>query len=398
MAVQHSILAELALRLARSPEDVATEGLAYVLGRSEAARTCVHRLAGGWAPVALRPITLFRSQVGATDGSRPDLQGHDAQGKPVVIFENKFWAGLTPAQPVEYLQRLAAQGGVLCFVAPAGRLPILWPELIQRASTGAAQVGVRRDESELKVAHVGENRSLVIVSWSFLLGQLREALEAQGELALVADVLQLIGLAARMDTSGFIPVSVTDLTAPTARHVLQFCDVVDAAVELLLGKPFASKRGLKATAAQGWYGHYLRLHGLVCFLSFDAPLWAKHGRSPIWLRTTFPESPPQIEQAIARLLGHDGYVRPGDAERPGVWVPVQLPEGCERDAVIASVVDQTLRVADVLQGIAPPDAPVVAPPVLSAAVEDAIVAGQRREAKPSYGLRRLNKNSDTRAS
>ena len=29
-------------------------------------------------------------------------------------------------------------------------------------------------------------------------------------------------------------------------------------------EPFASKRGLKATAGQGWYGHYLRLHGLVC--------------------------------------------------------------------------------------------------------------------------------------
>src|SRR5262245_12936717 len=106
MAVQHSILAELALRLAKSPEDVATEGLAYLLNQSEAeaARTCVQRLAGEWAPVALHPITLFRSQVGATDGSRPDLEGHDAQGRPVVIFENKFWASLTEAQPREYLQ------------------------------------------------------------------------------------------------------------------------------------------------------------------------------------------------------------------------------------------------------------------------------------------------------
>jgi len=81
MAVQHSILADLALRLAKSPEDVATEGLAYVLSRSEAARNCVQRLAAEWAPVALRPITLFRSQVVDTDGSRPDLEAHDEQGK-----------------------------------------------------------------------------------------------------------------------------------------------------------------------------------------------------------------------------------------------------------------------------------------------------------------------------
>jgi hypothetical protein len=364
MAVQHSILADLALRLAKSPEDVATEGLAYVLSRSDAARACVQRLADEWAPVALRPITLFQSQVGATDGARPDLEAHDAQGKPVLIFENKFWAGLTPAQPVEYLQRLAAQGGVLCFVAPTARLLMLWPELLQRATIGLVQVGVRREESELKIAHVGDKCSLVLASWSFLLSQLREALEAQGEVALVADVRQLIGLAARMDTTGFIPLTVADLTASTARHVLQFCEVVNAAVDgHLVHEPFASVRGLKATGGQGWYGRYVRLHGLVCFFSFDAPIWAEHGRSPIWLRMTFPNEPysSQVEQAVARLLGHDGYVRPGDVKRPGVWVPIRIPEGRERDAVIDSVVHQVLKVAAVLHGIAPPDTTVAAP-------------------------------------
>jgi hypothetical protein len=365
MALQpHSILADLALRLAKSPEDIATEGLAYVLGRSEPARACIQRLAADWTPAALRPIMSFRSQVGAADGSRPDLEAHDAEGIPVVIFENKFWAGLTPAQPVLYLRRLAEHGGVLCFVAPAARLLMLWPELTQRATTTPASVRVLRDESELKVAYVGENRGLALASWTFLLGQLREALEAQGDLALAADVRQLMGLAARMDTSGFIPLTLGDLTAPTARHVLQFCEVVNATIDLLLRQPFASRRGLRATGGQGWYGSYLRLHGLVCFLSFDAPLWAEHGRSPIWLRTTFPESayPSHIEQAISRLFGPDGYVRPGDVGRPGVWVPLRVPEGRERDAVIASVVDQVLKVADVLQGIAPPEAPVETPP------------------------------------
>jgi hypothetical protein len=365
MALQpYSILADLALRLARSPEDVATEGLAYVLGRSEAARACIQRLAADWAPAPLRPITLFRSQVGAEDGSRPDLEAHDAAGVPVVIFESKFWAGLTPAQPVLYLRRLADHGGVLSFIAPTARLPMLWPELTQRATTNSAPVRVLRDEPELKVAYVGENRGLVLASWSFLLGQLREALEAQGEPALVADVRQLMGLAARMDASGFLPLTVSDLTAPTARHVVQFCEIVNAAVDLLLREPFASSKGLRATGGQGWYGRYLRLHGLVCFLSFDAPLWAEHGRSPIWLRLTFPDSlyPSQIEQAIARLLGRDGYVRPGDAARPGVWVPARVPEGRERDAVIASLVDQVLKLADVLQGIARPEAPVETPP------------------------------------
>jgi hypothetical protein len=365
MALQtHSILADLALRLAKSPEDVATEGLAYVLSRSTAARACVQRLAGQWAPVELPPIVLFQSQA-AKDGSRPDIEAYDAHGKPVLIFENKFWAGLTPAQPIEYLQRLAAQGGVLCFVAPQARLPLLWPELFQRATTGPAQLRVLCQESDLIVAHVGENRSLVLTSWPFLLGHLSEALEAHGDLALVADIRQLIGLAARMDTSGFIPFSAADLTAPTARHILQFCDVVNGAVdEHLLRQPFASIRGLRATGGTGWFGRYVRLHGIVCFLSFDAPLWAEHGRSPIWLRVTFPNTPnaSKIEQAIAGLLEQNGYVCPGDVARPGVWLPLPVPEGRERDAVIGAVADEVLRVANVLRGIASPDAPVETPP------------------------------------
>src|SRR5262249_55606764 len=168
--------------------------------------------------------TSFRSQVGAADGSRPDLEAHDAQGIPVVIFENKFWAGLTPAQPVLYLRRLAERGGALCFVGPAARLPMLWPELTQRATTTPASVRVLRDEPELKVAHVGENRGLALASWNFLLEQLHQALEAQRDQRLAEDVRQLMGLAARMDTSGFIPLTLADLTAPTARHVVQFCE------------------------------------------------------------------------------------------------------------------------------------------------------------------------------
>ena len=362
---QYSLLADLALRLANSPEDVATEGLAYVLARSDAARACVQRLANEWAPPTirpLRPIMLFQSQV-AKDTSRPDLVAQDAQGEPILIFENKFWAGLTPAQPDQYLQRLAAQGGVLCFVAPQARLPILWSDLRKRTIDVAAHD--RRNDPEMKLADVGENRSLVLTSWAFLLRQLREALEAHGDLALVADVRQLDGLAARMDTSGFIPLTAADLTAPTARHVLQFCEVVNAVVdEHLLQQEFASVRGLKATGGKGWFGRYVRLHATVCFLSLDMPMWAEHGRSPIWLRTTFPDTPdiPKIEQAIAGLLGHDGYFRPGDVGRPGVWVPLAIEEGREGDIVVKSVADQVLKIANVLSGIASSDVPVETPP------------------------------------
>ena len=85
-----SLLGELALRLAKSPEDVATEALAYILARSDAARSTVQRLAEEWCPWGLRPIVSFRSQVVGGDAARPDLEAQDADGVPVVIFAIAF--------------------------------------------------------------------------------------------------------------------------------------------------------------------------------------------------------------------------------------------------------------------------------------------------------------------
>ena len=350
---EYSLLAEIALRLARSPEDVATEGLAYVLARSEGARAIVQSLAADWAAGPLRRIASFRSQVGAGDDSRPDLEALDSGGVPVVIFENKFWASLTDAQPVSYLRRLKGHGGILCFVAPTTRLPFLWPEVTERAAAAFGSVQPVRNEQELKLARVDENRVLALTSWAFLLGQIRTALETQGDLSLAADVRQLIGLAARMETSGFVPLTVADLTAPTARHVLQFCQIVNVVVENLLREPFASKKGLKASAGEGWYGHYLRLHGLGCQLSFDAQMWAQYGRSPVWLRVTSPSwrySEP-VERAMAEHLGTNGYVALRDGYWAGVWTPIGIPEGRELDAVVESIRQKLIAIANVLQHV-----------------------------------------------
>jgi hypothetical protein len=46
-----------------------------------------------------------------------------------------------------------------------------------------------------------------------------------------------------------------------------------------------------------------------------------------------------------------------------VWIPISVPEGRERDDVVASVLEQVVRIADALRGIAPPEAPVETPPV-----------------------------------
>lgn len=350
-----SLLGELALRLAKSPEDVATEGLVYILSRSAAARNLVQRLSEEWAGQSLRPIAFFRSQVVGSDDSRPDVEAQDADGKPVVIFEDKFWASLTDGQPVAYLSRLSERGGVLCFVVPAARTILLWDELTRRIGEAeSTAVELVRDEPELKVGRVDASRALVLTSWGFILGQIRSALETEGNLALVADLRQLSGLAARMETSGFVPFTLSDLTAPTPRHVVQFCDVVDAAVARALQESFANKKGLKATAGAGWYGHYIRLHDHGCQLSFNAPMWNRFGRSPLWLWVRSPDWKPSdvVDQALARHYGSDECISVRDGwGAGGTWLAIRVLEGRELDVVVSDVVRQLADVADVLSGV-----------------------------------------------
>src|SRR5262245_39667836 len=108
-------------------ENLATEGLPYVLGRSAEARRLFLRFlerSGQSFPGDL----AFKTQLPNEDGAIPDLVGRDAAGAQVVIVEAKFWAGLTGQQPNAYLTRLPV-GGLLVFVAPALRFESLWPEL-----------------------------------------------------------------------------------------------------------------------------------------------------------------------------------------------------------------------------------------------------------------------------
>jgi len=364
--MKHStLLAEVALHFAPSPEDVATEGVLYVLERSGAATALLVRLAEDLTQVKGRPVTSIRSQAGSDDAARPDLELLDQSGQPVILFENKFWAGLTEAQPNTYLARLADAGGVLWFVAPEGRLPFLWPELLDRVRASDLETVQLLDSSESKAASLEGGRAIILTSWSFLLGQLQTAVDAEGSVQLSSDVHQLKGLASRMDTGGFLPFTSSDLTGPTARLVRQFCALVDGAIQVLLREPWASKKGLRASAGSGWYAQYITLHGHGCQLCFHAQMWEDHGKSPLWLRVAGPDwsYPERSEHAILSRIGPEGCVKlRNKGWKVGIWLPVMIPAGREFDDTVSGVVSRLRDVADALDGLLSEQAAVSPPP------------------------------------
>ena len=84
-------------------EPAATVALAYILNSCpDTARAFIGMLRE--ANVEFEPGRI-EAELDIEDG-RPDLTIHDIDGRVRVFVENKFWAGLTAAQPVSYLEEL----------------------------------------------------------------------------------------------------------------------------------------------------------------------------------------------------------------------------------------------------------------------------------------------------
>lgn len=358
-----TLLADLTVLLARSPEDVATEALTIVLQRSAVARAAVQRLIDSWSvgnPSGV--VATWRAQVAAADDARTDMEGTSAAGELVAVLENKFWAGLTINQPATYLSRLP-RNGVLVFVVPASRTPIIQFEIAERARQVGELSAQLTQAGETWLSPLISGRTLVVTGWPTVLSSIEQSLEAAQDYATLADVRQLQGLVSKMDREGFRPFSVTDLTGNAGRLVIQACSVVDQATSILVAARTADKRGLRASGGRGWYGQYMRVRGYGWQLMFSSDRWDRFGSSPVWLRIVsdswkFPE---QAAVVLRQYAGHTvGFEEARDAEWIGVWLPVRLAEGREEPYVVSDVVHQLTELANVLPPIL---SPVLEPPL-----------------------------------
>lgn len=230
----------LAMRFAKSPEDLATEALGYILQNSPAARRAFLEHLLDLIPEPPEHLDLpedlvFRTQVGGQKRQRPDLVGSDVAGRLRVIVEAKFWSGLTENQPSAYLDMLPFdQPGLLIVIAPEARRRSLWPELKRRCPS----------ESELKpfCLWIGPHRRyLALTSWQDVLARLVQA----GEEASRADVQQLRSLCDRMDSEAFFPFSSEDFAPLIGRRIAQYYQLIDDLVAQLGSKGIAVTKGLR---------------------------------------------------------------------------------------------------------------------------------------------------------
>ncbi|WP_238015164.1 hypothetical protein KZZ52_01865 [Dactylosporangium sp. AC04546] len=348
----------LATRLSVHPENVATEGLAYVLQTSIPVARAFEDYLGRCAhlPAGLHYVT----QATGEDGAIPDLAGIAGDGSAPLLVEAKFLAGLTDHQPVSYLQRLPAdQPAMLLFIVPSARLELLWTEVLARSAAGGLSPTAEQGNGEYRHALVGAQHVLAVTSWRALLMTLVDAAIAANDPPARSNLDQLRGLCERMDSQAFVPLTVPDLSGSVAVRLLQYIDLIDRTVKRLANSGVASMRAsdgsaLRSKAADGWWGRYLALAGVTCLLRLSAQSWATDRATPIWLQIGYRGKPSAsvILHAIGPLQAQRNRVFARD--EGFVDVAIDLPVHVETDAVVDSMVQQISLVASYLQSAVQP--------------------------------------------
>ncbi len=326
-------------------ENLATEALAFILNRAPAARASLHRrivALVGDVPSFVRVAT----QVAVGEECRPDLVFLGDGGKCLGYIEAKFWAALTAAQPVEYIRRLADDGGgVLVFVAPDRRLPTLRGEILERLR--AADMTPSDFGGGTSIV-VGEVR-LGLLSWSSLLSTLHDAASEDRET--LSDVHQLRGLVERFETEGFIPltrVDLDDLDVP--RRLVTLTNLASEIVDVASEEGVLSVKRLMVRARDYGGGRYAAFKNAGCWIGVDYELWGLRGRSPLWIEFAASDwsRAGQLHEPLRAWLNSDPPR--AFADDGGIQVPILLTVGAEKDRVVADAVRQLHELDAVLKG------------------------------------------------
>ena len=338
-----SILAHIVLGGKLPGEPAATQALDYISNSSsDVAQAFVNVL--GKAGIYFEPGRI-ESEV-AHGKTQPDLTIRDTDGQLRVFVENKFWAGLTKAQPVSYLRNLPRDiPSALLFIVPEQRIAIIWSELKERCSQKSLYLTDESPTSGVIWARAGP-RVLLITSWRYVLDVLRDAARECGRGTIERDVLQLRGLTDRMDSEAFLPLCADEITDQgLARRPINYSDLIEDITQELVQRRIADTEGLRAT--HGYYsaGPYLRVYkrfGL--WLGVELERWRDLGITPLWWCPGHGDfSGTRGEWSKFKQLFNDAQDYEGS-----LCIPIRLTTGVERDRVISNAVSQMQRIADAL--------------------------------------------------
>ena len=345
MAEAKSLLSLIARGYAAGREDAATEALRFILSRSASARDEFAKFLGdNGEPL---PIAGFRTQQ-LVNGAYPDMACFDGNGNHVAFVESKFWASLTHRQPVNYWEALPdLRSATLLILAPAYRVAgrdegSLWDILMQRLHSANHDLslvdGQNRDDLVTATSEDGQRR-LMLTSWSVLLDRLAEAAKKDEDDQASFEVAELRGLARDA-------INDEDPVGPDAN----LKQLIAEAVTKVKASGWANTDGLRTGGLDGvYFARYFRLGGAMTGLRIDYKA-VKETRTPLWL-WFWRDSSLSLDEVRNRLGASD---EPSLDWLPNdVCVPIDLPAGLGRKAMLDAIVAELERVAKIIDPYVP---------------------------------------------
>ena len=316
-----------------APEPAATQALEYVLKNPKALRTFMGML----APLGVSFVPGSVESERAFGDGQPDLTIYDSAGQHRLFVENKFWAGLTDAQPVTYLSHLPQDDDLsgLLFLVPEKRVRSVWAELQRRCTQAEMGITEEKHVGELLAGKLSGNRVLAVTDWGSVLDGLAVVDSVR------SDVQQLRALTERMDAEAFLPIHADELTnVDLARRMINYTDLVRPIIQDLEDRGVASTEGLRPGRTLHNIGHFLRLYDRFgCWLGVDFDVWRDSGTTPLCWKVNHGDFGgvttiwDEIDTFFDDVLTYT-------ADRESKCLPIRLLPGVERDVVIKAAADK----------------------------------------------------------
>jgi len=273
-----SLLGQFYSRIKGSQEDIASEGLAYILQKSKSARLAINRIIKSDCNLDFDDLSFITQNVG-DKLERPDISAYDFNGKEVLILEAKFWASLTDNQPLTYLKRLQKDSALL-FICPTLRVRPVFDELLKRVT--AAQLDCKTNKETHSIIF-DNNIHLKVKTWNEILQTVKTNLVQNNEQLLISDIDQIIGLCDTIDSNAFLPIQGDDLSPKYAKRINSYYDLVDKVIDELKKRGHADTKGVNATAQRYGYTRYFKMNKFGIALNLKLDLWAEYSDTPFWI-------------------------------------------------------------------------------------------------------------------
>lgn len=342
-----SVLAHVVRGGPQQNEPAATQALTYILNKSSNLVRSLIDLCSD-ENLQFEPGRVDAEQ--SFDDGQPDLTIYDSEGRLRVLVENKFWAGLTKAQPVFYLRKLSYEyATALIFIVPERRVPTVWNELEDRCIAAKLEWTDVSKESSVMRAFV-DSKTLVVTSWTYVLNRLLDFATAEGLDEVRPDTLQLLGLTNSMNLGAFLPLK--DGEANNQELPSRWINYIDLIPDIFseLEKARIIDKDHSAGATPYSRGRYMNIRAtekIPSWFGIHVESWRDEGISPLWC--WFASS---TGVGIAHFQKIPDLFKNVRSRNDGLYIPIRLKTDVERERVVENAVAQIKRIAiEVLSSI-----------------------------------------------